>query len=114
MIDDKNIDSELAADEENVDLNLKNMFHRRFAPSQTNTMEIKTIREGYNSGRTYYLRSKIDADSRKLIESLSSLAKNARRKAEARSQLEMVQLKFRNFYNSSSFQAIIVLLITTV
>jgi hypothetical protein len=108
------MDSEPAVDEDNVHQNIKTLFQRRFAPGQTNTMQIKTIGEGYNSGRTYYLRSKTDADGRLLIEALNRLANIARSKADVRSQLEMVQLKFRSVYNTTSVQTIIILLITTV
>ena len=112
--DGKIMDSEPQADVDKVRHNFKNLFQRRYAPGKTNTMQIKTIREGYNSGRTYNFRSKSDADSRLLIEAWNGLASIARSKADVRSQFEMIQLKFRNLYNASSFQAIIVLLITTV
>jgi hypothetical protein len=108
------VDSEPAADKESVHHNFKSLPQRRFVQGQTNTLQIKTIREGYNSGRTYFLRSNTDADCQLLIEKLSRLAKIARSKAEVRSQLEMVQLKLRTFYNSTSFQAVTVLLITAV
>ncbi len=108
------VDSEPAADETRIQLNFKNMIQKRSAPRHTNTLQIKTIREGYNSGRTYYLRSKTDTDCRLLIESLNKLAKIARSKAEVRSRLERIQLKFRTFYSFTAFQAATVLLIIAV
>jgi hypothetical protein len=112
--DCKIMDSEPTADEHKDKHSFKNLYRRRFAPGQINTMQIKTIREGYNSGRTYYFRSKTDTDSRLLVEAWNRLASIARSKADVRSKLEMVQLKCRTLYNASFFQAIIVLLITTV
>ena len=67
-------------------------------------MQIKTDPDGHNSGRTYYIRSNDSEDIGQMISRLSSLAKDARKRAENKSKFERQQLAVRRIYNSPPFQ----------
>jgi hypothetical protein len=75
-------------------------------------IQIKTDREGHNSGRTYYLR--VNQDLGQITTRLSIMAKSAREKAENKSRFERHQLKVRRTYNSSLFQYFVAALIVGV
>jgi hypothetical protein len=74
-------------------------------------MQIKTDRDGHNSGRTYYLRVAEHEDLGQIIARLSSISKISRKKAENKSKFEKQQLKVRRFYNSAPFQYLMAALI---
>ncbi len=74
-------------------------------------MQIKTDRDGNNSGRTYYISANESDDLGQMIARLSSLAKSARKRAENKSRFERNQLKVRRFYNSRPFQYFMAVLI---
>ncbi len=74
----------------------------------SNVIQIKTDRDGHNSGRTYYLRTKESDD---IVTILSGLAKSARRRAENKSRFERHQLQVRTVYNSPPFQYLVAALI---
>ena len=74
-------------------------------------MQIKTEREGHNSGRTYYIRANDTDDLSQMIARLSKLAKHARKRAENKSRFQKNQLKVRRLYNSRPFQYFTAILI---
>jgi hypothetical protein len=54
-------------------------------------MQVKTIPEGYNSGRAYYIRGESSACQGAIV-SLAGLSRDARRSAEKRTRFERNQL----------------------
>ena len=78
----------------------------------TNAFQIRTKRDGYNAGRSYYFRS--DGDLGNLIEGIVAASKAAARKANARTRWENVQDKARSLYNASWFQGVAAFLIIAV
>ena len=74
-------------------------------------MQIKTDREGHNSGRTYYIRANESDDFGQMVATLSTLAKHARKRAENKSRFQRNQLKVRRLYNSRPFQYFTAILI---
>jgi hypothetical protein len=77
----------------------------------TKVMQIKTDRDGHNSGRTYYIRANESDDFGLMITRLSRLAKSARKRSENKSRFERNQLKVRRIYNSRLFQYFVAVLI---
>jgi hypothetical protein len=79
-------------------------------------LQIKTTADGYNSGRTYYLR--VIEDNPKLCDEiigkllLSSQA--ARKKQVALSQFKRIQCRARAIHDSFGFQSFVALLICVV
>jgi hypothetical protein len=76
-------------------------------PSRTlhcNVIQMKTVPEGHNSGRTYYLRTKDAEDSVKLMTALPSLVKSAKNLADKKSRFEKNQLLVRSVYTSRTVQ----------
>jgi hypothetical protein len=55
-------------------------------------MQIKTVQEGYNSGRAYYLRCESSV-GQEAISILSALSRAARVRAEKRTRFERNQLQ---------------------
>lgn len=74
-------------------------------------MQIKTDRDGHNSGRTYYLKTSEPGDFGQVIAKLSSLSKTARKRAENKTRFERQQQTVRRFYNSNPFQYMMAALI---
>jgi hypothetical protein len=77
----------------------------------SNAIQIKTIQDGHNSGRTYYIRSKTSEDDGRLVTTLTRLAKSAKIRAENKSRFERNQLQVRKVYNSRPFQYLMAVLI---
>ena len=63
---------------------------------------------------TYYLQATSDAHLRAIIESISNLARHARKAAEKTSRLRRVQGMVRDAYESAPFQAAVAVLIVAV
>jgi hypothetical protein len=57
-------------------------------------MQIKTVQEGYNSGRAYYIRSESGV-CQEAISTLSMMSRAARVRAEKRTRFERNQLQVR-------------------
>ena len=69
-----------------------------------NTIQIKTIADGHNSGRSYYICLQSEDAYIQMMAEVTRLAKAARKKAQARSRFEKAQMKVRKVYNSNVFQ----------
>ena len=80
----------------------------------TNAFQIRTRKDGYNAGRSYFLRGKSDLDLAGLIQGIVTVAKGAARKARARSPWAIAQEHARALYNSSWFQGTAAFLIIAV
>ena len=87
---------------------------RKAVKGQVNTFQIKTVSDGYNSGRTYYIRAKTHATCRKITAELTKLSIAATERANVRSRYEMVKLSVRIVHNSSPFQMFTAFLIVMV
>ncbi len=80
----------------------------------SNVLQISTITDGYNSGRTYYLSADSKETLDSLIEFMSKKADVARTQVEARTFFRKVQLRVRRRYESQEFQSLMALLIAAV
>jgi hypothetical protein len=80
----------------------------------TNAFQIRTKNEGYNGGRSYFLRAESEVDLAILIQGVAVAAKGAARKARARSTIQIAQDHARSLYNSSWFQGTAAFLIIAV
>ncbi len=67
-------------------------------------LRIDTNPEGYNSGRTYYLQLGSDEECARLAISLTTYAKDALKRFEAKTGLERSQANVRILFNSTIFQ----------
>ncbi len=79
-----------------------------------NAFQIRTKLDGYNSGRSYFLRSEADSDLASLIQGIVFVAEGAARKALARTPLSIARGHARSIYNASWFQGIAAFLIVAV
>ena len=84
----------------------------------SNVFHIKTDEFGINAGRTYYISTRCNMDADKCMETitaqLSTLAKTARRKAEAKSRFQRSQEVVKAVQSSAAFQIIMAVLIMLV
>lgn len=87
---------------------------RKAVTGQVNTLQIMTIPDGYNSGRTYYIRAKSENLCRKMTLELNKLSNAAKERAVVKSRFQAAQLGTRRIYNSASFQMFTALLIIMV
>ena len=79
-----------------------------------NAIQIATIADGYNSGRSYYLQAESSEDKQKIIEQLRALTEIARKRAEVKTLFRKVQDRVRKVYNTRIFQCSAALLIVAV
>jgi hypothetical protein len=80
----------------------------------TCALQIRTIKNGYNAGRKYFLRANSDEERDDLVKQLLVLSKNAKARAETASAWEKMQNRVRRVYNSSLFQGVAAFLIIAV
>ena len=79
-----------------------------------NQFMIETHTEGYNSGRTYYLKADSKDMCRNLIVKLDKCAVKARERANAKTAFALAQQRVGKVYNSTAFQNFFALLILAV
>ena len=84
------------------------------AVDNSNAMQIRTKKDGYNAGRKYYLQARSAAELDDILDELRLLTKSAVKKAESHSKWSKLQERFRLTYNSSWFQGIAAFLIIAV
>ncbi len=75
---------------------------------------IETNPEGYNSGRTYYLRADSYAVCREVSEKISQNSKQAIERDNAKTAFAQAQQQVRKIYKSAIFKNIVACLILTV
>jgi hypothetical protein len=84
----------------------------------SNILQIKTALNGYNSGKTYYLSTRQDANPeltrQTIVSQLSAKVKISKRKADAKSRFEKSQEQVQVVQGSLSFQLAMALLIMVV
>ena len=89
----------------------------RVGPSRvrlTNTVEIRTDLDGYNSGRVYYVRAESGAECRRIAEDLNAFSRVARRHFELRSRWERARDRIKTAYESPWVQGLVGALILAV
>ena len=79
-----------------------------------NAFQIRTVPDGFNSGRVYYLQAESREVGEEIIEKLRKLTSNAKTKANGASRFIRSQQIVRGFYESPAFQIISALLIIVV
>jgi hypothetical protein len=79
-----------------------------------NAFQIKTVADGFNSGRVYYLQAESKEMRDGTIEALRKLISHAKTKAKGTSRFICSQEVARCIYESPAFQAISALLIIVV
>jgi hypothetical protein len=77
-------------------------------------LQLKTISDGFNSGRTYNLQAASDEQCRVVCESLTRLARRAREDAATISSIRRAQARVAAVYESTLFQSGVALLIIAV
>jgi hypothetical protein len=80
----------------------------------TNAFQIRTKMNGYNGGRSYFLRSETEGGLASLIQGFAFIAEGAGRKARAQTGWAIARERARSLYNSSGFQSIAAFLILAV
>lgn len=77
-------------------------------------LQISTVDDGYNSGRSYYFKAQSDELCQEIVSSLQIIAKAARKRAQAWSWFRRAQSKVRRVNDSTPFQLGVAFLIITV
>jgi hypothetical protein len=75
---------------------------------------IRTVPEGYNSGRTYYLKAPSEGACDLIIRSLSKACKAAAKRLLEQTRFQRTQKRVLTFYFSAGFQSASCLLILLV
>ena len=79
-----------------------------------NDFYIRTLINGYNSGRVYYLKASNEIECGEIVRKLSESAKTARKAMEAKTRFEKSQERVRLIYHSALCQSIVALMIVVV
>jgi hypothetical protein len=77
-------------------------------------LEIKTILDGYNSGRAYRIRVKSEKDRQSITERLSYLSARERERAVSKSRFKQMQDRVAAVINSNFVQRFLAFLIIAV
>jgi hypothetical protein len=80
----------------------------------THAFQIRTKKQGKNSGRKYYMRAETDDAATAIISSLTKYAKTAAKKAAAETRWEKIRSRILTIYDSSIFQGLAAILIVGV
>jgi hypothetical protein len=76
--------------------------------------QLKTIPNGFNSGRTYYFQAASDEQCRVVCQSISCQSRRAREDAAKISSIRRAQARVAAMYESTTFQSGVAVLIVTV
>ncbi len=79
-----------------------------------NELMIETNPEGYNSGRTYYLKAESKTSCQEKIRKLKHFRAAAYERAHAQSAFRQAQLRVLKVYRSTPFQRLVAFLIISV
>ena len=77
-------------------------------------LQLKTVPDGFNSGRTYYLQAASDAQCRAVCDSIALHSRRARKAVIAGTRLRRIQGKVLEAYESTPFQSAVAVLILAV
>jgi hypothetical protein len=78
------------------------------------TIHITTEPGGHNSGRSYYFRVDSKTSLERLLQSVRSLAREAKKRQDNHNIFQRTQLRVRRVYESAPSRALILLLIALV
>ncbi len=79
-----------------------------------NAFKIRTLIDGYNSGRTYYLKASSDEQCADIVKLLTQSAKAAKKAREAKTRFETSQEQVRDVYHSPLCQSFVAFMIVAV
>jgi hypothetical protein len=79
-----------------------------------NSFQIKTSVDGYNSGRTYYIKASSEEQCSEILKKLAESARAARQLKEAKTRFRASQQRVREVYRSSICQGIVACMIVAV
>ena len=79
-----------------------------------NTVEIRTVVEGFNSGRAYYIRCDSGDECRRITSDLNVFSQTALRRFELRTPFERFRVQLKSIYDSLLVQKTVGLLIIAV
>ena len=79
-----------------------------------NSFKIRTLIDGYNSGRTYYLKASNDEQCANIVKQLSQSAKAAKKAKEAKTRFERSQERVRDVYHSAPCQSFVACMIVAM
>ncbi len=82
--------------------------------ADTSYFVIKTIADGFNSGRAYHFQAKSLEESQTVIHKLSKAVGNAKAKVEDHFSFRNTQAKAKLIYNTLTFQIMVAFLIIAV
>jgi hypothetical protein len=77
-------------------------------------LQIKTMPDGFNFGRTYYFKPSAEIPCRNIVEHLSSAANSARLRAENKSRFKKNQEFVKGYQESLPYQILVAFLILLV
>jgi hypothetical protein len=81
------------------------------------SFQIRTLTDGFNSGRTYYLHGNSADECKEVVGILRKLVDSARKRAEKNSKLREIQKWLRSVYDSYMFQifsSFLIILVTAL
>ncbi len=107
-----------SAEEHGQDESHKKLEHDRKGDPQMekfkNAFQIRTLLDGYNSGRAYYIKASSEIECADLINKLATSVQAAKRAKDAKTRFEKSQERVRVVYRSSLCQSITAIMIVAV
>jgi hypothetical protein len=79
-----------------------------------NSFQIRTLMDGYNSGRAYYLKASSEEECAEIVEKLAKSARAAKKSREAKTRFEQSQERVRTIYRSDLCQGFTATMIVAV
>ncbi len=79
-----------------------------------NSFQIRTQVDGYNSGRSYYLKAASAEECTEVMDKLKALAKTAKKLKDAKTRFQESQERIRVVYHSTAVQGIVAAMIVAV
>ncbi len=80
----------------------------------TNTVKIRTVIDGHNAGRVYYIRTDTGAECRRITDEISAYSAVARKRFQLRTRWEQNQDQLKAIYDSLWVQGLVAVLILSV
>jgi hypothetical protein len=106
---ERNLDASDTSMASTQELNIRG---RKYSPKTV--ILIKTIPDGFNSGRVYYVRVALEQQERSLCDQLSTAVAAAKKLTFRKSWYHRSRDSLKSFYDSLSFQASMAVLIIAV
>ena len=90
----------------NSDLIRSEQFHTEDLRIDPNAFQIRTIEDGFNSGRVYYVQIESKEELKEAVQTIRAFVKSAKDKADGASRLRSVRQGAQAVHNSPYFQAL--------